>query len=691
MGAQRGMLRRQRQHLGLQQEFQIDQATFALFQVELRRRAAVELCAHAPSHGDDIGAQRVHVACAPQYGFAHGREGRAHGLVARHAARAHQGLQLPGPGALQLVLGKTFHGRNQQALRTIGPQAHVHFVQAPRRSHRAHQADQLLREPRVITRGIQRSRAIGDCVGTRIVQENEIEVGIETELAPAHAAVGRHGETGADDAPVRAFDLGPRQAQGGAQQFLGQHRQLRRTIGRRLALRQRRHRNAERQALLEFVQDQQRGFGIVRIEPGGIARDALAQGSLVGRRPDRARVEQFVQQQGMRGQPFRQQRAARYHVHQPRQRRRLLLQQGEITRPPSDRLQQRQAARQGRIRRRTLCRRFDQRGQHMIEPLPRALGKIAHRWRAGEIAQARMMVFGLGEAGLGQHIGIAFVRQAAPVQAQHRGREATATCLQQFGERGRHHIAVRIQHRSQLGMIRITQPLCDALPQERIFRQGMRLLVAQHLHAILQAAQEQIGLAQAIGMRLRQMPGRGQCAQGRQQGALAQHQLAPAADQLQGLHQEFDFANAAGAELQIVGELALLHLGIDHRLHLAQPVERGVVEIAAIDERPQGFEQFFAGSDVARHRPRLDPGVTFPVAALALVVLLHRREAQSHATGIAEGSQAQVHAMAETIGGDIAQQLREALADAGEIGLRIQRPRAVAVAMRRKGVDQVDV
>ena len=219
----------------------------------------------------------------------------------------------------------------------------------------------------------------------------------------------------------------------------------------------------------------------------------------------------------------------------------------------------------------------------------------------------------------------------------------------------------------------------------------MRLLVAQHLHAILQPAQEQIGLTQAIGMRLRQMPGRGQCAQGRQQGALAQHRLAPAADQLQGLHQEFDLADAAGAELQIVGELALLHFRIDHRLHLAQPVERGVVEIAAIDERPQGFEQFFAGGDVAGHRPRLDPGVTLPVAALALVVLLHRREAQRDPTGIAEGPQAQVHAMAEAVGGDIAEQLREALADAGEIGLRVQRPRAIAVAMRGEGIDQVDV
>src|SRR5690606_8501494 len=167
--------------------------------------------------------------------------------------------------------------------------------------------------------------------------------------------------------------------------------------------------------------------------------------------------------------------------------------------------------------------------------------------------------------------------------------------------------------------------------------------------------------------------------------------LAAAADQLQALHQEFDFADAAGAELEIVGQFALLHFAGDQRLHLAQAVDGAVVEVAAVDEGPQGAQQFLAGLDVAGHRPRLDPGVTFPVAALALEVLLHGIEAQGQPARGAEGAQAQVDAMAEALGGGVAQQLRQALAEAGEPGLRIQRPRAVALAGFAVGVDEVDV
>ena len=114
--------------------------------------------------------------------------------------------------------------------------------------------------------------------------------------------------------------------------------------------------------------------------------------------------------------------------------------------------------------------------------------------------------------------------------------------------------------------------------------------------------------------------------QRRQQAAFAQRRLAAAADQLQCLHQEFDLADAAGAALDVVGQFLARDFGGDRRLHRAQAVERAVVEVAAIDERPQRVEEALAGRDVARHRPRLLPGVALPVAAFALEVLLHRRE-----------------------------------------------------------------
>ena len=76
----------------------------------------------------------------------------------------------------------------------------------------------------------------------------------------------------------------------------------------------------------------------------------------------------------------------------------------------------------------------------------------------------------------------------------------------------------------------------------------------------------------------------------RQQAARTKRRLAAAADQLYELHDELDLADAAGSELEIVGEILARDFGIDQRLHLAQSRERRVIEIAAKHERPQRIE-----------------------------------------------------------------------------------------------------
>src|SRR5690606_17812374 len=70
---------------------------------------------------------------------------------------------------------------------------------------------------------------------------------------------------------------------------------------------------------------------------------------------------------------------------------------------------------------------------------------------------------------------------------------------------------------------------------------------------------------------------------------------------------------------------------------------------------------------------------------------LHGIGAQRQPAGGAEGTQAQVDAMAEALGGGVAQQLCQALSQAGEPGFGLQRPGAVALAGFAVGVDQVDV
>ena len=219
----------------------------------------------------------------------------------------------------------------------------------------------------------------------------------------------------------------------------------------------------------------------------------------------------------------------------------------------------------------------------------------------------------------------------------------------------------------------------------------MRLRIGEHLQPVLDAAQEAIRVGQR-GARLGgDVAGIDQCLQRRQQAAFAQRGFAAAADQLQCLHQEFDLADAPWSALDVVGQLLARDFGTDGGLHRTQAIEGAVVEVAPVHEWPQRFEEALAGRKVAGDRACLLPGIALPVAAFVLEVLLHRGERPRHATGIAVGAQAQVDAMAEAIGGDFVEELRQLLAEARVVGLRRQRTRPIRLAIAFVGVDEVDV
>ncbi len=219
----------------------------------------------------------------------------------------------------------------------------------------------------------------------------------------------------------------------------------------------------------------------------------------------------------------------------------------------------------------------------------------------------------------------------------------------------------------------------------------MGLAVGEHLYAIFELAQEQVRLAQFARVPLRHVTARSAGFQRRQQSAGAQRGIAPAADHLLQLHREFDFADAACTQFEIVGKIPARDLGIDQRLHVAQTGQRGVIEIAAVDERPQGFEQAFAGRDVASDRACLDPGVTLPVAALALVVLLHRGERSRDRSGIAERPQAEVHARGDSVSGHLGQQAHEFARHPREEFAVVERTRAIRAAGFRVSQHQVHI
>ncbi len=685
------LLRGAEQHAGLHQEFQVDQAAGALLEIETRRIAAVQLGTHARTHLAHFLAQRCGLARACQGLRAHLLELLQQRRIAGHAAGAHQRLVLPGPGALALVLPVAGQRRHQRALAAVRAQAHVDVVQAAAAGDRAEQRDHLLRQPREPAPALQRPRSGRRFDARRVVvQEHQVQVRADAQFHAAQAAVADDGETAARHLAVRGDQISTRQAQHGHHHRLGQLRELAGAVERGLAPVQRRQSDAETQRLARFVEATQ---GRLRIVAGGgdcgVAQPLHRR--QVRHRAVDAAVEQFVQQQRVRSQPFGEEGTARQHVDQPRQRAGLFVEQGQIAGPAQDRLQQAEYAVQGGIGLRRARRGMQQRRQHTIQARARGIGQGAHAQRLHETAQGLVGAVGVGEAGGAQHLRLAGVRQAAPVVGQCIGRQRALARRQQFGELGGDAIALHLQRCVQRGPVGIAEAERDARAIQRVLRQRVGLRVTQHLQAVLHLAQEAIRLRQRRAILGGDLAGGDQRVQRRQQAAFAQCGFAAAADQLQRLHQELDLANATGAALDVVQAVVARDFGGDRRLHLAQAVQRGVVEIAPVHERAQRLQPFLAGGDVAGHRARLEPGVAFPIAAFALEILVHAGERQRHPAGRAERTQAQIHAVREAVGGGLVEQPHQALSEPREVFLGGQRTRAVGLAALRVGVDQVHV
>ena len=243
-------------------------------------------------------------------------------------------------------------------------------------------------------------------------------------------------------------------------------------------------------------------------------------------------------------------------------------------------------------------------------------------------------------------------------------------------------------------------------PQQVVVARGqhMRLLVVEVLDAVLDLAQEGVGLGQRLGGLGRHQPGARQALQGFERGPAAQLGELPAAHDLQQLHGEFDFAYAAARQLDVVGAprvagAALGRMLADLAVQRAQRVEHAVVEIAAEHERQDHAAQrldFGRAQGVARcDHATLEPGKAFPFAALRLQVFLERGQRHRRRAGIAIGPQRQIDAEHKAMLGHFADQRIDALDRAGEIFMVGNAAPAIGLARGLAfvfvDVDQVDV
>ena len=320
----------------------------------------------------------------------------------------------------------------------------------------------------------------------------------------------------------------------------------------------------------------------------------------------------------------------------------------------------------------------------------RAAGPRSARGRAGEPAPHRLrhldrlaeshraqLVEGFGGIGLGRKDEAAAlggarrrVLEQARIVALHRAEVAE--------QRRREGVAIGIAHEAGE---------CRKLLRRRGQRMG--LLVGDHLQAMLDGAQERVGAFEIVaGIGIDPAAAR-ELFERRERLAAAQRRVTAAGDQLLGLHEELDLADAAAAELDVVAfdrDFAAAAIRLNLPLHLVDVAEGHEIEIFAPDEGRKLRKQTLPGGDVAGAGTRLDHGGAFPVLSAALVIVEGRRGRHRDLRRSGVGTQPQVDAEDVALRRALLQQLDELAGQAHE-----QHRRLDAVHQRRRvGIEQHD-
>ena len=202
-----------------------------------------------------------------------------------------------------------------------------------------------------------------------------------------------------------------------------------------------------------------------------------------------------------------------------------------------------------------------------------------------------------------------------------------------------------------------------------VFGQRMGLLVRDHLQPVLDLAQKLIGCGQFLA-RLKRDPVAGrQNLQRVQRRAHPQFRMTAAGNQLLGLREKLDLADAAAADLDVMAfdrDLALAAIGLHLPLHVVDVGQRGKIQMLAPDERREFGDQRLARFGVAGARPRLDHRRAFPGPPFPLVIMQRRVGRNRHLRRGRIGPQAQIDAEHIAVARALLQQPRERLRHAHE-------------------------
>nr|VVN20140.1 hypothetical protein PS652_04277 [Pseudomonas fluorescens] len=556
-------------------------------------------------------------------------------------------------------------------------------------------------------RAVDRLGAVGFGLRVTVVDEHQVQVRAVTQLDPADLAVADNNEARVAQAAIAALGLAvpahglaPGQGQHLVENGFGQPGQVVADFHQRQVAGDFRSGHAQAVGQLEVAQ----GFHLLFEVVLGDARQPLAQ---LGRQfrglwraEQPAFVEQFIEQQRETGDLFGDPWAGGAQGQQAAQRSRVFGEQHQVRRTPGDRFDQRQHPLQHQVRVGVLHRLGQQTWNKGIQTLTaQALHgpQLRADAQAGELFEGFLRV---GETGVLQLTArgffiLGFFPQRQPFTAD----DHFTFFMLVFVRVGNHLTEVPVDPPTPVHQLRMeTRPVGktehegNAPAVQGIVREHLGLAVGNRLDCVFGVAQEFIAFAQLGNHRRWQVALAFEGRQHLEQWPLLQAQVAPAVNQLEGLGDELDFTDATSTQLDVIGHALAPHFLLDQLLHGAQRFDRREVQVTPVNEGPQHIQQLRASSLVARHYPRLDHRVAFPVAALILIILLQCIEAEHQGAGRAVRAQAHVDAEHETIDGDRVQGLDQALAQTGEELLVVQRALdPFGLATFGEGEDQVDV
>ncbi len=175
---------------------------------------------------------------------------------------------------------------------------------------------------------------------------------------------------------------------------------------------------------------------------------------------------------------------------------------------------------------------------------------------------------------------------------------------------------------------------------------------------MFRAAQKIIGGRQCVYRRSCHDLAHRQQLQHRQRRLYLQGHVPPATDQLEHLGQEFNLADAAGAELDVIGHILFGHFATNLRMQLAHRIDRAKIQV--FTEHKGTADGFQSVVMAPGQRPRLDPGITLPFAPLSDEIVLQHVERTYQRPRIAIRPQAHVHAEHLPVGSDFGNRIDQA-------------------------------